>query len=142
MKRIVYLLLSIFLFFQLFPVSRENPPVTAEISAPEEVKNILKRSCYDCHSNETIWPLYSYVFPVSYLVTNHVTEGRDELNFSEFGNLAERKQRKKIYEVWEQVDESEMPPKDYQLLHPSSRLSEKDKEVLKNWASAFSEDSE
>ncbi|EOQ90513.1 heme-binding domain protein [Leptospira yanagawae serovar Saopaulo str. Sao Paulo = ATCC 700523] len=142
MKRIFYLLFSVFLFFQLFPVPRENPPVTAEIDAPNEVKTILKRSCYDCHSNETVWPLYSYIFPISYLVTNHVTEGREELNFSDFGSLAERKQRKKIYEVWEQVDEGEMPPKDYQLLHPSSQLSEVDKEVLKNWANQFSEESE
>ncbi|XDD47989.1 heme-binding domain-containing protein [Leptospira sp. WS39.C2] len=142
MKRIIYLLFSVFIFFQLFPVPRENPPVTSEISTPKEVKQILKRSCYDCHSNETIWPLYSYVFPVSYFVSKHVTEGREELNFSEFGQLTERKQRKKIYEVWEQADEGEMPPKDYQLLHPSSRLSEKDKEVLKNWADQFSEDSE
>lgn len=142
MKRILYLLFAVFLFFQLFPVSRENPPVTSEIVTSQEVKNILKRSCYDCHSNETIWPAYSYVFPVSYLVTNHVTEGREELNFSEFGNLPERKQNKKIYEVWEQVEEGEMPPKNYLLLHPSARLSEKDKEVLKNWANQSSGDSE
>jgi hypothetical protein len=141
-KRILYLLLSVFLLLQLFPVPRDNPPVTSEITTSEEVKHILKRSCYDCHSNETVWPFYSYVFPVSYLVTNHVQEGRDELNFSEFGSLAERKQKKKIYEVWEQVDEGEMPPKDYLLLHPSANLSEKDKEILKNWANAFSEDSE
>lgn len=142
MKRILYLLLAVFLFFQLFPVTRENPPVTSEIVTSQEVKDILKRSCYDCHSNETIWPAYSYVFPVSYLVTNHVTEGREELNFSEFGNLQERKQNKKIYEVWEQVEEGEMPPKDYLLLHPSARLSEKDKEILKNWANQSSGDSE
>ncbi|TGM34376.1 heme-binding domain-containing protein [Leptospira biflexa] len=142
MKRILYLLLSVFLLLQLFPVPRDNPPVTYEITTSEEVKHILKRSCYDCHSNETVWPFYSYVFPVSYLVANHVQEGRDELNFSEFGSLAERKQKKKIYEIWEQVDESEMPPKDYLLLHPSANLSEKDKEILKNWANAFSEDSE
>ncbi|TGL74127.1 heme-binding domain-containing protein [Leptospira jelokensis] len=142
MKRIFYLLFSVFLFFQLFPVPRENPPVTAEITLPNEVKIILKRSCYDCHSNETVWPFYSYIFPVSYLVTKHVTEGREELNFSEFGNLAERKQKKKIYEIWEQVDEGEMPPKDYQLLHPNSQLSDADKEILQNWANQFSEESE
>lgn len=141
-KRIFYLLLSVFLFFQLFPVSRENPPVTSEIVTTLEIKNILKRSCYDCHSNETVWPFYSYVFPVSYLVTNHVSEGREELNFSEFGTLPERKQKKKIYEVWEQVEEGEMPPKDYLLLHPSAKLSDNDKEVLKRWANEFSEDSE
>ncbi|MCW7466632.1 heme-binding protein [Leptospira levettii] len=142
MKRIFYLLLSVFLFFQLFPVPRENPPVTSEIVVADEVKQILKRSCYDCHSNETTWPFYSYVFPVSYLVSNHVTEGREELNFSEFGKLPERKQNKKIYEVWEQVDEGEMPPIDYLLMHPSAKLSDQDKEVLKNWANKFSEESE
>ncbi|GBF41860.1 hypothetical protein LPTSP2_11430 [Leptospira ellinghausenii] len=116
--------------------------MTSEIVVSDEIKQILKRSCYDCHSNETTWPFYSYVFPVSYLVSNHVTEGREELNFSEFGKLPERKQNKKIYEVWEQVDDGEMPPLDYRLMHPSAKLSDKDKEVLKNWANQFSEESE
>ncbi|TGL14316.1 heme-binding domain-containing protein [Leptospira meyeri] len=142
MKRIFLILVGVFLFLQFFPINRSNPPVTAEIQTSAETKEILRRSCYDCHSNETVWPPYSYIFPASLLISHHVEEGRDELNFSEFGLLAEKKQNKKIYEIWEQVDEGEMPPKDYLLLHPSARLTEKDKEVLKQWSDRFSEDSE
>ncbi|MBM9589482.1 heme-binding domain-containing protein [Leptospira sp. 201903075] len=142
MKRIFLILLGVFLILQFFPVSRTNPPITSEIQTNAEVKDVLKRSCYDCHSNETVWPMYSYIFPASLLISHHVEEGRGELNFSEFGQLIERKQNKKIYEVWEQVEEGEMPPKDYLLLHPSAQLSEKDKEILKVWADTYNKESE
>lgn len=142
MKRIFLILLGVFLILQFFPVSRTNPPITSEIQTNAEVKDVLKRSCYDCHSNETVWPMYSYIFPASLLISHHVEEGRGELNFSEFGQLIERKQNKKIYEVWEQVEEGEMPPKDYLLLHPSAQLSEKDKEILKVWADTYHKESE
>ena len=142
MKRIFLILLGAFLILQFFPVARTNPPVTSEIQTTPEIKEVLKRSCYDCHSNETIWPKYSYIFPASLLISHHVEEGREELNFSEFGLLAERKQNKKIYEVWEQVDEGEMPPKDYLLLHPSAKLSDKEKEILKVWADLNNKESE
>lgn len=142
MKRIFLILLGVFLILQFFPVSRTNPPITSEIQTNREVKDVLKRSCYDCHSNETVWPMYSYIFPASLLISHHVEEGRGELNFSEFGQLIERKQNKKIYEVWEQVEEGEMPPKDYLLLHPSAQLSEKDKEILKVWADTYHKESE
>ncbi|MCT8332634.1 heme-binding domain-containing protein [Leptospira sp. 85282-16] len=142
MKRIFLILLGVFLLLQFFPIDRSNPPVKSEIQTSTEIKEILKRSCYDCHSNETVWPAYSYIFPASLLISHHVEEGREELNFSEFGLLAEKKQNKKIYEIWEQVDEGEMPPKDYLLLHPNSKLSNKDKEILKQWSDRFSEESE
>ncbi|TGM81872.1 heme-binding protein [Leptospira mtsangambouensis] len=142
MKRIFFILVGVLLVLQFFPIDRSNPPVKAEIQTSAETKEILKRSCYDCHSNETIWPAYSYIFPASLLISHHVEEGRDELNFSEFGLLTQKKQNKKIYEIWEQVEEGEMPPKDYLLLHPSARLSDKDKEILKQWSDRFSEDSE
>lgn len=142
MKRIFLILLGVFLLLQFFPIDRSNPPVKSEIQTSIEIKEILKRSCYDCHSNETVWPAYSYIFPASLLISHHVEEGREELNFSEFGLLAEKKQNKKIYEIWEQVDEGEMPPKDYLLLHPNSKLSNKDKEILKQWSDRFSEESE
>ncbi|WP_040506499.1 heme-binding domain-containing protein [Leptospira wolbachii] len=142
MKRIFLILLGVFLILQFFPIARTNPPVTSEIQTTAEIKEVLKRSCYDCHSNETVWPTYSYLFPASLLISHHVEEGREELNFSEFGLLAERKQNKKIYEVWEQVDEGEMPPRDYLLLHPSAKLSDKDKEVLKAWADLYNKESE
>ena len=64
-----------------FPVDHTNPPVTGEIEAPEEVIAILRRACYDCHSNETKWPWYSYVAPVSWLVSDDVRDGRKTHEF-------------------------------------------------------------
>ena len=66
---------------QLVPVHRTNPPVRVEVNAPEEVMAIIQRACYDCHSNETRWPWYSRVAPVSWFVVSHVKKARGDLNF-------------------------------------------------------------
>ena len=83
---------------QLVPVDRTSPPVTADIAAPANVRAVLKRACYDCHSNETTWPWYSRVAPVSWLVARDVREGRKELNFSDWGGYAAKRQARKLKE--------------------------------------------
>jgi hypothetical protein len=67
---------------QLVPVTRTNPPVVADVGTPADLAAVLRRACYDCHSNETTWPSYSAVAPVSWLIGHDVREGRHELNFS------------------------------------------------------------
>ena len=89
MKKFIYILATlivIFFLIQLIPVCRDNPEFDVEydFEAPMEVKEIVVNSCYDCHSNQTDWPWYSYVAPMSWLVTNHVNEGRQQFNFSEW----------------------------------------------------------
>jgi len=134
--RIVLLaLLAILVGIQFVPVDRSNPPVTQEIVAPQAVKDILKRACYDCHSNETQWPWYGHVAPVSLLLANHVEEGREHLNFSEWDQVKDP--RHAIEECWEEVEEGEMPLKSYLLLHRSAELSAEDLATLKSWASAY-----
>jgi len=118
---------------QLVPVDRTNPPVTAALSAPAEVAAILERSCYDCHSNQTRWPWYSYVAPASWLVADDVHEAREQLNFSSWGEMSSGKQTYMRDEMWEQVDQGEMPLWQYTLVHRQARLSPQDKEVLKEW---------
>jgi len=93
----------IFLLFQFVPVDRSNPPVVADLQAPVDVKSVLQRSCYDCHSNEVKWPWYSYVAPVSWLVAHDVKEGREELNFSEWDRYANDPEMKE--EIVEEVAE-------------------------------------
>jgi hypothetical protein len=78
----VFSLLALGILIQLIPIRRDNPPATGSVAAPPEVMSILRRSCYDCHSNETIWPWYSRVAPVSWLVARDVHEGRRHVNFS------------------------------------------------------------
>lgn len=121
---------------QLIPVDRTNPPIEQEITATPEIKSILKRACYDCHSNETVWPWYSRVAPVSWLVAWDVEEGREELNFSTWNRYGAKQRAKMIKESWEEVDEGEMPPWFYVPLHPEARLSDADRRSLAAWAGA------
>ncbi|MEW6434862.1 MAG: heme-binding domain-containing protein [Myxococcota bacterium] len=123
-----------FAVLQLVPVERTNPPVTAEIKAPDDVKAILKRACWDCHSNETVWPWYSRVAPVSFLVRHDVVDGRKHLNFSEWGTYKPERKEKKQKECGEEVSEGEMPLAIYVPLHPEAKLSQADKQAIEDWA--------
>ncbi len=133
----LYVLGAIFLGIQFIPVDRSNPPVVADLEAPIEVKSILKRSCYDCHSNEVVWPWYSYVAPVSWLVAHDVEEGREELNFSEWHRYAGDPEMKE--EIVEEVAEGEMPLGIYLALHRDAVVSPSELTILRQWA-GFSEE--
>ena len=108
------------------------PPPEGDFQAPEEVLAILKTSCFDCHSNETVWPWYSHVAPVSWLLAKHVREGREELNFSYFTTLPPLLRA----EVWKEVRNDNMPMKNYTFMHPDSKLTDSQKEVLRAWSQA------
>ncbi len=119
---------------QLVPVPRTNPPVTAEIHAPPEVMAVLRRACFDCHSNQTVWPWYGHVAPVSWLLYRDVMSGRRHLNFSEWGALAADKRQKKQLRSGKEVDSGEMPLWFYLPMHPGARLSERDRQVIDAWS--------
>ncbi len=119
---------------QLVMFDRVNPPVTGQIQAPPEVMSVLERSCWDCHSNETVWPWYTRVAPSSWLVHRNVVEGRRHLNFSEWASLPPEKRQKKQKNVKKQVDEGEMPPWFYLPLHSAAKLSDADKKILDDWS--------
>ena len=97
MKKIIIALIVILIGIQFIPVERTNPPVTREINAPDNISSILKASCYDCHSNETDWPWYSYIAPVSFLVAGDVMDGRKNLNFSEWDKYEFEKRAKEFW---------------------------------------------
>lgn len=137
-KRILLVLLVGFVALQLIPVDRSNPPVTGDLVAPPEVKAILKASCYDCHSNETHWPWYSYINPMGMLIAHHVEEGRELLNFSEWENWDEDEQynqKENIYSFCspEEEPETPMPPPDYVILHPGAELTAEEFKILDCW---------
>lgn len=127
-------ILVIFVAIQFVPVELSNPPVEGEVPAPPEVRSILRRACYDCHSNESVWPWYSRIAPVSWLLAHDVKEGRRELNFSTWNRLETKKQVKKMHESWEEVDEGEMPPWFYLVPHRDAVLSATDREELRAWS--------
>ncbi len=130
---IVIVVIAVLIGIQFIPVSGTNPPVTVEIKAPENVMQVLRNSCYDCHSNESLWPWYSKIAPVSWLVVSDVNEGREYLNFSEWESYSIQDKAEDLEEIWEDVEEGEMPLWYYLPLHPEARLSDKDMETIKNW---------
>ena len=116
-----------------YPLDRSNPPVTAGLQAPADVDDVLRRACYDCHSNETYWPWYSYVAPVSFLVTQDVELGRDEMNFSDWGNMDPIDRVYLREECWEQVEAGKMPPLQYRG-RGRSKLTDEDRAIIESWA--------
>jgi hypothetical protein len=108
------------LVVQLVPYGRDhaNPPVVAEPAWAPEVRPLAVKACFDCHSNQTHWPWYSSVAPVSWLVQRDVDEGRRVLNFSEW-----QRSQEEAAESGEAITEREMPPAAYVSLHPTARLS-------------------
>jgi hypothetical protein len=119
---------------QFVPVRRSNPPVEVDVPAPANVHAILRRACYDCHSNETVWPWYTHVAPISWLVARDVQQGREELNFSTWNRLAPRQQAKYLRESWQEVAEGGMPPWPYLRIHRDAALSAADRAALREWA--------
>ncbi|MEO5777347.1 MAG: heme-binding domain-containing protein [Flavobacterium sp.] len=104
-------------------------------SMPLTVSNILHTSCYDCHSNNTNYPWYSYIQPARAFLDSHITEGKKELNFSEFGNYSNRKQESKLRAIAKQVSSGEMPLNSYTAMHKNAMLSELQKKALEDWIS-------
>jgi hypothetical protein len=119
---------------QLVPVDTGNPPVAADVPASPEVKAILRRACYDCHSNETEWPWYARIAPVSWFIARDVHKGRTELNFSTWNQYSTQQRVKKLRESWQEVAVGEMPPWLYRPIHRDARLTAEDRALLLQWA--------
>lgn len=101
---------------------------------PDSLAIIFKNSCYDCHSDRTSYPLYSYISPVSWYLEKHIRNGKDALNFSSFGDLEKKQRIGALSNICDVLESGSMPLKSYLLIHQSSRISEADKEALCNWA--------
>ena len=128
------ILAAIFVALQFVPVERTNPPVVSDLQAPAEIAEILRRSCYDCHSYETRWPWYTYVAPVSWWITEHVNHGRSEMNFSEWPVFDFEEIEYAARDIEEQVSEGKMPLPSYLRLHDEARLTEEERQALIRWA--------
>ena len=119
---------------QLVPVKDigTNPPKRYKLDAPPQVEAIMRRACFDCHSNETRWPLYSRIAPGSWLMARDVHNGRNHLNFSEWEDVDEDERQTDFENCWEQVETGEMPKWFYVFpFHPDAKLSDADKATLK-----------
>lgn len=110
--------------------------ITKLYAVPPDVQNILKTSCYDCHSNNTVYPWYAEVQPVAWWLNNHIEDGKRDLNFSEFASYRIRRQYKKLEEINELVKKDEMPLDSYLWIHKNAKLDEAKKLALANWVTA------
>lgn len=133
MKKLISLLVLALIGIQFIPVERTNPPVVSDIDAPPHIKEILKKACYDCHSNETEWAWYTKIAPMSFLAVKDVDEGREHLNFSEWNKYVSKANDVKD-EIWEEVREEQMPPWMYRVVHSAAKLSLEEKDALRDWA--------
>jgi hypothetical protein len=136
-ERIVAAGAVVFVLIQLVPMSRSNPPITQDVAAPPQAEAILRRGCYDCHSNETRWPWYARVAPVSWLVIRDVDRGRKHVNFSTWDKYADDPETviRKLRNIGKFSHNGTMPLWYYLPLHSEARLSHADREVLEKWAS-------
>ena len=138
--RVVLLVLAVVLVAaQFVPLDRTNPPsdpqqhFTAITRPPEVVASALNRSCRDCHTNDTTWPWYSRVAPMSFLVVDDVNEGRGHLNFSEWGKLDARRRSRKLEEICDEITSGAMPDRKYTLIHPSAKLTPEEVQAICGW---------
>lgn len=135
--KIIVVIVVIFVALQVIPVwaLQSNPPVLQEPQWDSpQTRALAKRACFDCHSNETTWPLYDRIAPISWLPTFDMIRGRNKLNFSEWGvngrQYRSERGRGPGEDMARQVQSGEMPPWEYSLLHPEAKLSETEKQQL------------
>ncbi|MCF0074724.1 heme-binding domain-containing protein [Dyadobacter sp. CY261] len=132
------ILFTSFVVLQVNSPTIANPPVTSEFHGPEEVTAILKRSCYDCHSNETNLRWYDKIAPFSYKVAADVEEARKRFNFSEWDSIPKGDQEGKLWYIVNMIDAGRMPLPEYTATHPSAKVSPAELGILKKYVTEIS----
>lgn len=140
LKNIGITFLIIILAIQFVPTEKNSGNtfgpnhISTIIPVPENIKQILVTSCYDCHSNHTEYPWYNNLQPIAFWLNYHVNEGKDELNFSEFATYTKKRQLHKLDEIVEMVEIHEMPLSSYTVVHTNAKLSVEQQTLLIYWA--------
>ncbi len=132
----IYVVISfmIFLIIQIFPGKNTNPPVKSINPFEEPTQTILRRACYNCHSNDTIWPWYSYIAPVSWMVIHDVNEAREKLNFSLWAEYTDEEKKDLKDKIRIILKNNEMPPTMYVWAHMEARLTTREKKEIYEWS--------
>ncbi|MHB1197740.1 MAG: heme-binding domain-containing protein [Lutibacter sp.] len=139
LKKAIFLLFIAVVGIQFLPTTRNQNNEVLEtdffktFTAPNNIQNLLKNSCYDCHSNNTNYPWYNNIQPISWFLDYHINEGKKELNLSEFGTYSKRKQKSKLKSIINQIEKDEMPLSSYTLIHKDAKLSENNKVLITKW---------
>lgn len=138
-KLIISIPIVIIALIQFIRIDTFNPEINANndflnvTAAPIEISTILKNTCYDCHSNQTKYPWYSNLAPVSWMLKNHINEGREHVNFSKWGDYSIGKQISLKEECVEEIQDNQMPLKSYTLIHTKAKLTSESKQMLVDW---------
>lgn len=138
-KKVLLALLIVFIVIQFIqPAHNKSEQVLpinfAKVFAvPNNVQTLLQKACYDCHSNNTAYPWYSNIQPMAWILARHIKNGKEELNFSEFGNYSSRRQISKLKGIANQIRDDEMPLSSYKLMHKNARLLKEEKTLLINY---------
>ena len=146
-KKIAIIVFIIFLLMQCYQPARNigyeqyfSANFTEMHKVPKNIETTLRASCYDCHSDNTNYPWYSYVQPIRFFMDGHINEGKKKLNFNEFGNYSNRKQRSKLEAISKQIKSDEMPLSSYTLIHRNAILTVNQKEEIINWINNLNKD--
>ena len=136
---ILYWFLIVIALIQFIPVNRVNKPVDQKVNfinvfgTPGNVQAILKKGCYDCHSNETVYPKYAFIAPISWMIKHHINEGREHLNLSEWGNLNKDLKKSMLGNSVRSVKDYSMPLPAYITKHPQANLTKAERVLLSNY---------
>ncbi len=139
LKKVLIGLAVLVVVIQFFRIDKTNPVTAIEIDfievnhPPVEIAALLKTSCYDCHSNQVSYPWYTNIAPVSWFIKDHINEGREELNFSEWGDYSLKRKDHKLEECAEEVEEGEMPLDSYFIMHSEAELTHEQRETLEGY---------
>ncbi|PLW97395.1 MAG: cytochrome C [Marinilabiliales bacterium] len=144
-KLLILVLLIAVVIIQFIPNDKPEVVLTNENDLiynnqlPENIRVMLKESCYDCHSNETIYPWYSYVAPISWLVVRDIKLGRDEPNFSHWESQSKIDKAKNLDKIIDEVTDENMPMPIYTIMHAKAKLSDDERQLLAEWAESYAE---
>ncbi|MEA3462554.1 MAG: heme-binding domain-containing protein [Bacteroidota bacterium] len=133
-------LIVLLILLQFFRPERNSAPPDPEldmltvVSPPEPIADLIRTACYDCHSNQTVYPWYSRISPVSWYLNKHIVEGKEELNFSDYGQLEKADKIGALADFYDVLDAGTMPLQSYLLIHKQARLSQEDIEALCSWS--------
>ena len=138
LNKLAWLLLASFVLIQFLQIDKSNSldnpnDLFNQIDASDQIKTKVKAACYDCHSNETTYPWYTYIQPFGWWVRGHIKSGKNNLNFSEWANYSSDKRSHKAEESAEEIQENHMPLKSYTWMHPHSKLDAQASKMLVDW---------